>query len=106
MNSFEPDKRLEKEADKAAQIYLRTPHKDMAQLSDEKIREDICQALFISHDVNASGIDVNVTNGRVQLKGQVEDESDSETVNEVVARISGVRIIQNDLDILSFGVLD
>lgn len=106
MNSFEPDRRLEKEADKATQIYLRSPHKALEQLSDEKIREDICEALFLSHDVNASGIDVNVTNGRVHLKGQVEDESDREIVNEVIAKISGVKNIQDDLDILSFGVLD
>jgi osmotically-inducible protein OsmY len=102
MHSFEPDFRLEKEADKAARVYLRNPHENQAHISDEKIREDICQALFISHDVNASGIDVNVTNGRAHLKGQVEDKTDREIVNEVVERVAGVRSIQNDLDLLGF----
>lgn len=102
MHSFEPDIRLEKEADKATRIYLRNPHENRSLASDEKIREDICQALFISHDVNASGIDVNVTNGRVHLKGQVEDQDDREIVNEVVERIAGVKSIQNDLDLLGF----
>lgn len=102
MHSFEPDIKLAKEADKATRIYLRNPHKNQTNVSDEKIREEICQALFISHDINASGIDVNVTKGRVHLKGQVEDQDDREIVNEVVERVSGVKSIQNDLDLLGF----
>ena len=100
MHSFEPDLQLEKEADKAAKIYLRTPHNEASQFSDEKIREDICQALFISHDINASGIDVSVNNGRVKLRGQVEEDADSKIVGEVVASIPGVIRVENNLDVL------
>lgn len=110
--TFEEDIDLEIEADRAARSYVRNLPKETEYLegysnfgkgprnyhrSDERIREDVCQALYESHDVDASGIDVDVKDHCVYLKGQVKDRFTKRLSEAAVENIAGVFDVQNEL---------
>jgi hypothetical protein len=65
--------------------------------SDQRILEDVCDALTDAGDVDASQIDVNVTEGIVTLSGQVDHRRTKRRAEDIAARISGVNDVQNEL---------
>lgn len=67
--------------------------------SDEKIREEVCESLFLSGDVDASDIDVSVTNGVVSLKGTVDSRFSKKLVEDITDDVTGVTDVQNTLTI-------
>lgn len=67
--------------------------------SDERIREDVSEALTRSHDVDATNIDVSVTDGLVTLTGSVDDRHAKRMAEDVAQDVSGVRDVQNQLHV-------
>lgn len=67
--------------------------------SDERIREQICEALTDDHHVDASHIDVVVKNGEVTLSGTVEDRRQKRLAEDIAERCGGVKDISNQLKI-------
>lgn len=67
------------------------------QRSDERIREDVCDRLADSPDVDASEIEVNVSAGEVTLTGSVQDRESKRRSEDLVESISGVREVHNQL---------
>ena len=67
--------------------------------SDERIRDDVCEALYRSYEVDASNIEVKVENGIVSLKGFVDDRSTKRLAENVVENLSGVEDVRNELHI-------
>jgi hypothetical protein len=65
--------------------------------SDERIREDVCEALTRDHDVDATGIEIAVADGEVTLSGTVDDRRQRRRAEDVVERIGGVRDVHNRL---------
>lgn len=65
--------------------------------SDERIREDVCEALFQDGDIDASEIEVKVTNGEVVLTGSVMDRNSKRRVEDVVESCSGVHDVRNEI---------
>jgi hypothetical protein len=65
--------------------------------SDERIRENVCEALADDDRVDASNIEVNVKNGEVILTGTVEDRQSKRMAEECVENLSGVKDVQNQL---------
>lgn len=65
--------------------------------SDERIKEDVCEALYRSYDVDASSIDVIVKEGCVTLKGSVESREAKRAAERCVEDLSGVDDVQNEL---------
>ena len=73
------------------------------QRSDERIREDVCDALCDHGDIDASEMEVTVANGEVTLIGVVSQRSEKRMAEDAVERISGVREVHNQLRVTPGG---
>ena len=70
------------------------------QRSDERIREDICDALGEHEWVDASEVEVKVQNGEVTLTGTVRDRWSKRTVEDVSERQRGVKDVHNQIRVV------
>lgn len=71
--------------------------------SDHLIKEDVCEALYRSTQVDASEIEVKVENGIVQLVGFVETREQKKLAEECTENLAGVEDVYNDLHIQKKG---
>jgi osmotically-inducible protein OsmY len=71
--------------------------------SDNRIREDVCDRLTDDPHIDASEIDVRVTNGEVTLTGTVTDRTAKRHADDLAERIGGVRHVQNNLRVSPAG---
>lgn len=67
--------------------------------SDERIREDVCEALMRHPGIDASEIEVEVTDSVVTLKGSVPDRWMKRASEWVIDPISGVTDVRNHLEL-------
>ncbi len=67
------------------------------QRSDDRIREDINEHLTRHPEIDAQDIQVDVQNGEVTLKGNVEDRQSKRMAEDVAERVSGVRQVHNQI---------
>ncbi|MCY1013919.1 BON domain-containing protein [Nannocystis pusilla] len=65
--------------------------------SDDRITEEICEALTRNLSVDASEIEVKVHQGVVTLSGTVDDRETKRLVEDLSEDISGVREVQNQI---------
>lgn len=65
--------------------------------SDERIKEEVCEALYASPFVDASDIEVSVNDGCVRLYGTVESRNAKREAETTIENLSGVTDIQNEL---------
>jgi hypothetical protein len=64
---------------------------------DERIWEDVCEALLNHPEIDASEIEVEVKDGIVIFKGKVESRLIKRMAEDLVEDIAGVTDVQNDL---------
>jgi len=69
------------------------------QRSDSRIQEDVCDRLCQYGQVDATGIDVRVSNGEVTLEGFVSDRQQKRLAEDVIEDISGVKDVANHLNV-------
>lgn len=67
--------------------------------SDERIREDVHEALYQDPHVDASHVEVRVDDGEVVLSGRVENRDARRRAEDLAERISGVQNVSNRLRI-------
>ena len=67
------------------------------QRSNERITEDVCDALTRHPDVDASNISVRCENGEVVLSGTVNDRHEKRLAEDAAERIAGVREVRNEI---------
>jgi hypothetical protein len=67
--------------------------------SDERIREDVCEALTEDELIDASNIEVAVQDCEVTLSGTVNSREQKRRAEDVIDEISGVRDVNNALRI-------
>lgn len=67
--------------------------------SDELVREDVCEALYESYDVDASDIEVEVKEGLVTLKGSVNSRFAKKEAELCIEYLRGVVDVINELKI-------
>lgn len=67
------------------------------QRSDDRIREDVCEALTQHGHVDASEIEIQVQNGEVTLTGMVDSRQTKRMAEDAIEHLSGVREIHNHL---------
>lgn len=67
------------------------------QRSDERIREQVCDLLLDAAHVDASGFDVQVSDGEVTLEGTVPDRRMKRDAEDLVERVAGVAQVHNRL---------
>jgi len=65
--------------------------------SDERITEDVNEALYQDPDLDASEIEVKVENGVVTLSGTVTERHFKRLAEDIVERCSGVNDVHNQL---------
>ncbi len=65
------------------------------QRSQDKIREDACEALWWDGEVDASDIEVTVNESRITLKGRVDSRHAKIRAEAVVESIPGVEDVFN-----------
>jgi osmotically-inducible protein OsmY len=67
------------------------------QRSDDRLRELVSERLADHHDIDASDIEVTVSNGEVTLQGTVDDRRTKRLAEDVAESVSGVRDVHNQL---------
>lgn len=67
--------------------------------SDDRIREEVSEALFHDHAVDASEIEVQVNDGEVTLSGTVSERRMKRLAEDCVERVSGVKDVRNEIRI-------
>ena len=67
------------------------------QRSDERIREEICERLTMDHDVDASDIEVAVSEAIVTLSGNVNGRHAKRIAEDISESVRGVKDVQNNL---------
>lgn len=65
--------------------------------SDERIREDVCDRLSVSDEVDPSDIEVTVSNGEVTLTGSVQTRQMKFMAEETADEVPGVHDVHNQL---------
>jgi osmotically-inducible protein OsmY len=65
--------------------------------SDERIQEEVCEALYHDPLVDASDIEVTVTDGCVYLRGTVDSRRTKREAESCVEHLNGVEDVQNEL---------
>lgn len=65
--------------------------------SDDRIKEEVCEALWRNGDVDATDIEVEVSGGEVTLKGRVENRQIKRLAEDCVDEVTGVREVHNHL---------
>jgi len=63
--------------------------------SDERIREDVCEALTLDPWLDATHVQVNVESGVVTLQGTVADRHMKFRAEECADQASGVQDVEN-----------
>jgi osmotically-inducible protein OsmY len=69
--------------------------------SDDRIREDVSDLLSDDWSVDASDIEVSVSNREVTLTGTVSDRSAKRRAEDLAESVSGVQHVQNNLRVAS-----
>ncbi|MBX3230582.1 MAG: BON domain-containing protein [Labilithrix sp.] len=67
--------------------------------SDERIRELVSEALADHHDIDASDVEVTVTDGEVTLAGTVDHRDVKRLAENVVDAVAGVIDVHNKLTV-------
>lgn len=67
--------------------------------SDDRIREDACEALERHPQIDASEIEVEVKDGVVTLRGHVEERRLKRLAEDSIESVSGVRDVRNELQV-------
>lgn len=65
--------------------------------SDERIREDVCDRIASRGWIDASDVDVRVSEGEVTLLGTVESRRDKRLLEDMIDDVSGVRDVHNQV---------
>jgi osmotically-inducible protein OsmY len=71
------------------------------QRSDERIREDVCESLTQDDQIDASSIEVTVTDGEVTLTGTIFQRDDKRRAEDLAEAVSGVKDVRNNLRVSS-----
>src|SRR5687768_14735843 len=69
------------------------------QRQDQRIYEDVCESLTDDDRIDASEIQVSVTNGEVTLTGRVRSRQAKRRANYVIEDIFGVKDVHNNIRI-------
>jgi hypothetical protein len=69
--------------------------------SDDRILEEVNEALKQDHDIDASDLEAQISKGEVTLTGTVCSRREKRMAEEVVESVSGVENVQNQIRVVS-----
>lgn len=67
--------------------------------SDDRVKEDVCEALYRDPNIDASDVEVEVKEGTVILRGSVESRQIKRATEDCVDHLSGVEDVRNELTV-------
>lgn len=67
--------------------------------TDDRIKEDVCEALHDARSVDASDIDVEVKEGTITLKGTVETREAKREAERCIEDLRGVVDVRNEIQV-------
>lgn len=70
---------------------------DKAPVTDDRIHDQVLMKLAGDVEVKGGGIDVEVHDGKVTLKGKVEKEKQKDKAGRLVKKVKGVTGVDNQL---------
>jgi osmotically-inducible protein OsmY len=70
--------------------------------SDEKIKDEVCEVLYRDQHLDATDIEVEVSDGIVTLKGSIDTRWSKRHAEERVEHLFGVEDVHNELRVLRF----
>jgi osmotically-inducible protein OsmY len=73
--------------------------------SDERIKEEVCETLARNPRVDASDIEVNVSEACVTLSGTVDSRDSKRAAEMAIENLSGVDDVRNELKVKKPGIL-
>ena len=73
------------------------------QRSDERIGEVVCERMAECGELDASDIEVRVSNGEVTLQGTVRERHDRRLAEDIVDDVAGVREVHNEIRVSQAG---
>ncbi|MFG6638182.1 BON domain-containing protein [Sulfitobacter sp. 1A12126] len=73
------------------------------QRSDDRISEEVCDRLSDDHDVDASDIEVSVSDREVTLSGEVDSKQAKRCAEDCADSVSGIEHVQNNLRVRKSG---
>ncbi|HEX2824832.1 MAG TPA: BON domain-containing protein [Burkholderiales bacterium] len=71
--------------------------------SDERIREDVCEALIGATHLDSSEVTVEVAGGVVTLEGIVPERRMKHAIEDITAQARGVREVENRIRVVRGG---
>lgn len=96
------DPLLPRESDRRAAPSYRGIGPKNFRRSDDRIREEVCERLSEAHGIDATDIDVHVTDGAVLLTGAVLRGREIGIAEEIAHSCGGVREVENRIKVQSF----
>jgi len=70
---------------------------DLENMTDEELRALVREELDEYADLDASGLDIDVSQGRVKVSGRVGTESELQMVEQVLSDVIGLPDVENEL---------
>ena len=67
--------------------------------TDERIKEDVCEALYLHRGIDASSVEVSVKDGFVTLSGEVESRDIKRRIEDEIEHLSGVDDVINQIKV-------
>ena len=71
--------------------------------SDERIREDVSDRMWLNSWLDASDVEVSVSNGEVTLAGTVPSREEKRRAEDIAESVPGVTHVQNNLRVRGAG---
>ena len=71
--------------------------RDKEEISDGHIHDEVMRRLADDPDVKGGGIDVEVTNGVVTLRGRVDGDREKTKAGKLAKKVRGVKQVNNQL---------
>jgi len=68
-------------------------------LTDDEIHDKVKERLAADRDVKGGGLDVEVANGVVTLKGTVREQSQKAKAERITRKVPGVKQVVNQLQV-------
>ena len=69
------------------------------KLIDERVYENVCEALFHEPQIDASGVEVSVQDGTVTLSGVAKDKETRQQIEDLAMDCVGVQHVYNKISI-------
>jgi len=94
-----PGREADRDDDRGSGPYVGRGPKGYRR-SDERIHEDICERLTEHPSIDASDVEVTVSDGDVTLTGRVESRTVKHLTENMVETVSGVKEVHNQLRVM------